>query len=173
MIHDFRERLAWSEAGGDEPFWRAVYAKAFPDMVNCMPCPGDTVSQRMGIDRVVLLSSGKTISIDEKKRARTYDDILLEYVANDVTGAPGWIEKPLAIDYLAYAFMPTQECFLFPWDLLQRAWLQYKPAWLATYGTRRAPNRGYGTLNVPVPRRVLRAAVARASWIVLEPRGAA
>lgn len=172
-IHNFRERLAWSERGGDEPFWRDVYAKAFPDMVNCMPCPGDTLSQRMGVDRVIWLGNNKHLSIDEKKRSKTFKDIALEYLSNDRTGAPGWIEKSLAIDYMAYAFMDSRTCYLFPWRPLQQAWWANKQEWISTYGTRSAPNRGYNTLFVAVPIDILCPAVAAASVIKLEQRGAA
>jgi hypothetical protein len=98
MIHDFKERLEFSESASGEPFWDAIYRKAFPGMVSHMPCPGDTQSQRLGIDRLILLSSGRVLAIDEKKREQDYNDILLEYLSNDSTGAPGWIEKELQID---------------------------------------------------------------------------
>jgi len=54
MTHDFRERLHYSEIAGDEPFWIEVYKQAFPGMVSQVPCPGDTKSQRDGIDRVIV-----------------------------------------------------------------------------------------------------------------------
>ena len=86
LVHDFRERLSWSEEASTEPFWNAVYHKAFPNLVNHMQCIGDTVSQRMGIDRVLFLTNGKTLYVDEKKRQREYNDILLEYISVDTTG---------------------------------------------------------------------------------------
>ncbi len=47
MIHEFQPQLDYSEKASEEPFWEAVYKKAFPNMVNCMQCKGDTVSQRI------------------------------------------------------------------------------------------------------------------------------
>lgn len=164
-VHDFRERLAWSEQASAEPFWNAVYRKAFPNLVNHMQASGDTVSQRLGIDRVIILANGKTLYIDEKKRSREYGDILLEYLSNDTTGAPGWIEKDLAIDYLAYAFMQSQRCYLFPWPMLRRAWFAYCKQWQEQYEPVIASNRGYRTWSIPVPIMVLRKAVALASVI--------
>lgn len=165
VVHDFRERLAWSETQSHEPFWDAVYRKAFPDMVNHMLCSGDTSSQRQGIDRVIHLSSGKNIHIDEKKREKVWTDILLEYISNDRTCAPGWMEKDLTIDYLAYAFMPTKRCYLFPWPILRRAWLHYRGAWMDTYERVPAQNNGYRTYSLAIPIDILQRAVRTAAVI--------
>jgi len=169
MIHDFRERLEWSEAASDDPFWHAIYRKAFPGMVSMTLCSGDTASQRLGIDRVVVLSSGKVLRIDEKKRSAVYDDILLEYISVDTTGAAGWIEKDLLIDYLAYAFMPIRRAYLFPWDMLRRAWLHYGEEWKARYQPP-IPGRNstYTTWSVAVPIVTVRKAVSNATIIQLE-----
>jgi hypothetical protein len=168
VIHDFKERLAFSETASDEPFWEQIYRKAFPGMVNMMLCSGDTESQRQGIDRIILLASGKVIKIDEKKREKQYQDILLEYISVDTTGAPGWIEKDLPIDYLAYAFMPSKCVYLFPWDMLCRAWLKFKNEWKEKYETKRAQNKGYSTLSVAIPIDILQRAVSTATIIRLE-----
>lgn len=172
VVHQFRERLAFSEAAGHEPFWEAVYRKAFPNYVNSMPCTGDTTSQRMGVDRVIHLSNGKTLYVDEKKRGKIYGDILLEYLSNDRTNAPGWIEKDLSIDYLAYAFMPNQKVYLFPWLLLRRAWIENRDSWhgfakrnYGGFSYRQARNPGYYTHNMAVPMNQLFNAVNRASVI--------
>lgn len=55
MIHDFHERLKWSQSYADEPFWEACYRTAFPTMVGCMACEQDSPSQRQGVDRVIHL----------------------------------------------------------------------------------------------------------------------
>lgn len=165
--HDFRERLKYSEKASEEPFWEAVYKKAFHNYVNSMPCSGNTKSQRKGIDRLVHLSNGKTLQIDEKKREQDWPDILLEYVSVDTTNAPGWIEKDLDIDYLAYAFMPSKTVYLFPWDMLRRAWKHYKDLWIDEYQEVRAQNNGYVTISVAVPIKVLQDAVTVASIIKL------
>lgn len=163
--HDFVERLAYSERASHEPFWDAVYRKAFHNMVNHMPCPGDAASQRMGIDRLVFLANGKTVAIDEKKREGVYGDIYLEYISVDTNNTPGWIEKDLAIDYLAYAFMPIQRVYLFPWDVLRRAWLRFGNRWKAVYACRSAQNNGYKTWGVCVPISVVQSAVRTAAII--------
>ena len=163
--HDFRERLDWSESQKDEPFWDAVYQKAFPNIVNHMPAPGDVASQRMGIDRVVFLANGRSVLIDEKKRGKEYDDILLEYISVDTTGAPGWIEKDMAIDFLAYAFIPSRRCYLYSWPLLRQAWEANKERWLTLYRPVIARNRDYSTYSLPIPILVLQRAIARSQVI--------
>jgi hypothetical protein len=164
--HDFRERLAWSEEKSCEPFWEAVYRKAFPNMVGHMLCGGSNDNQRRGVDRVIQLANGHTLYVDEKKRAKDYTDILLEYVSVSTTGAPGWMDKDLAIDYLAYAFMPSKRVYLFPWHMLRRAWLHHRDEWIEKYYPPiKAQNNGYETLSVAVPIKELRAAVHHASLI--------
>jgi len=170
--HDFYEKLAWSEAQGHEPFWDAVYRKAFPDMVNSMLCSGDTAAQRKGVDRLVYLSNDKILRIDEKKRMEVWPDILLEYVSVDKTGALGWMNKTLVIDYLAYAFIPSKKCYLFDWQLLRRAWLNYGAEWKRKGEAREdkfriveAKNTNYSTWSVAVPIFVVMKAVATASII--------
>lgn len=166
-VHDFKKQLAYSEAASDEPFWEAVYRKAFPNMVNHMVCSGNTHSQRIGIDRLILLASGRVLSIDEKKRREEYNDILLEYISIDTTGAPGWIEKDLAIDYIAYAFMKSQRVYLFDWLALRRAWTHYKGAWLTKYQKVSAQNNGYKTWSLAVPIETIRTATSLAMVIEL------
>lgn len=183
QTHEFKERLSWSEAAGHEPFWNAVYGKAFPNLVNHMMCSGDTQSQRMGIDRILYLGNGLTVAIDEKKRDKDYGDMLLEYISVDTTNAPGWMEKDLAIDYLAYAVMPKKQCYLFPWQLMRRVWLKFGQEWIATakeneqklkegkghknngYRIIEARNRTYSTWSVAVPMSMFRERLSLASVI--------
>lgn len=166
--HDFNERLKYSELASEEPFWEAVYRKAFANYVNSMPSKGNTESQRRGIDRLVHLSNGRTLQVDEKKRENDWPDILLEYISVDTTGAPGWIEKDLDIDYLAYAFMPSKTVYLFPWLLLKRAWDYYGEQWIEEYKRVEARNKGYTTISVAVPIKTLQNAVTTASIICVE-----
>lgn len=168
-VHDFKEELNYSEKASDELFWFEVYKKAFPNMVNCMPCNGNTQSQRMGIDRAIFLANGKTLYIDEKKRRKTYRDILLEYISSDTTNALGWIEKDLSIDYLAYAFMDTRTVHLYPWNLLRRAWILHREEWIRIYRIPPARNYGYNTLNVAIPPNILKSAITEAITIELDP----
>lgn len=168
VTHDFKEQLAYSEEASEEVFWDAIYHKAFPNMINHMLVSGNHDSQRQGIDRVVFLSNSRTLYIDEKKRRKDYPDILLEYISCDTTNAPGWIEKDLSIDYLAYAFMPSQRVYLLDWLMLRRAWARYGEEWKATFPSISAQNVGYKTLSVPVPTNTILTSVKNASIIQLE-----
>lgn len=165
--HSFQVQLAYSERASHETFWNDVYRKAFPNLIAQVPCPGDFASQRQGIDRVLVLSNGRLLKIDEKKRERVYPDILLEFLSNDRTGAPGWMEKDLVIDYLSYAFMPNRKVYMFDWLFLRRAWLHYRDEWKQRYRTVKALNSGYMTHSVAVPIPVLQTAVRTASIIEL------
>jgi hypothetical protein len=163
--HDFDERLQWSETQSDEPFWDAVYRKAFPNLVNHMLGSGDTESQRKGIDRVILLANGKTLYIDEKKRGKMYDDILLEFLSVDTKGTAGWIEKDLQIDYLAYAFMPNRRVYLLDWQMLRRAWIKNGEDWKKRFRIVKAQNKNYTTHSVAVPIKTLLVSLVTATIV--------
>lgn len=167
MIHDFHERLAWSELQSDEPFWEEVYRKAFPDLVVCAStaAAGKSALQTQGIDRYIVLASGRELRIDEKKSSRSYNSFFLEYISNDRIQSPGWMEKPLRIDFLAYAFMPDQRVYLMQWDMLQIAWRRMRRKWLEIYPRRKARNKTYNTLGVCVPISDVIDAMARAGII--------
>jgi len=146
VIHKFHESNAKAENEKNDPFWLDVYKEAFPDMINAMPLREDCKMQRRGVDRVIILDSGKSVYIDEKIRFSEYNDILLEYISVDTTNAPGWIEKDLCIDYLAYAFIKSKRCYLFDWRMLKRAWRYYGERWKAQYNKIEANNNDYKTI---------------------------
>lgn len=166
-VHDFKTQLAYSEDPADEAIWRDFYKQAFPDMVNFMRCTGDTLSQRAGTDTVIHCANNKTLTVDEKKRRGVWHDFLLEFISNDRTGAPGWIEKPLTCDYIAYAFMDIRKCYLLPWPMLRHAWRINKHVWLKERPIKTAKNRGYNTLSVAIPIHELRTAISVAGIINL------
>ena len=162
-MNEFVADLAYSN--DDELFWDSVYRKAFPNLVCHKMADGDHPTQRQGIDRILLLSNGRTLYVDEKKRRRDREDILLEYCSNDRTGAPGWIEKDLAIDYMAYAFMPSRRVYLYPWQMLRRVWIAFGEQWKKECDIIPAPNNGYTTYSVAVNIPILNSAVRRAMVI--------
>ena len=166
-LANFRDDLAFSNTNSEEPFWDAVFKKAFPNMVSNVLCD-DMVLQRHGIDRLIRLSSGDVVKVDQKIRRKSYPDILLEYISVDKpVEKPGWIEKDLAIDYLAYAFLPTQRCYMYPWLLLRRAWLRFGEEWKVKYGVIPAVNKTYTTWSCPVPIDELRIKISAAMIIQL------
>lgn len=182
-VHDFAERLAYSHEQSDQPWWETVYRQAFPDFAAMLDLRQDGWHQRAGRDRAVTLTSGRTIWIDEKARSRAYDDVLVEIWSvypkggkapyAPIGGAkPGWAREPKDCDWLAYAFVPTSTCYLFPFLGVRAAFEKYRVAWL-DMATREAggfrfassPNRTYDTISIAVPISVLRAAIADAMTV--------
>jgi hypothetical protein len=170
VVHDFQQQNAYSQKPADEAFWESAYRAYFPDFLSMTPCIPDVNAQRTGVDRVIVLTNGREIRIDEKKRAKTHGangtpDILLEFLSNDQTGAPGWIEKPLAVDFIAYAFMDTRCVYMLPWDGLRRVWRGNGGGWKKKYGVKKAENNGYATHSTPVPVPELFRAISAASRV--------
>jgi len=162
MLNDFNEDLKFSHSAEDLPIWETIYSKAFPDNHGYTNMRNNGQTQQLGIDRTVILSSGKAIYIDEKVRRKDYGDILIEYISNDKKGTKGWAEKPLFCDYIAYAILPTRMCYLLPVPQLQKAWIGNKKEWLSLFGTKSADNKYYNTLNCPVPVNTLFKAIGKA-----------
>jgi hypothetical protein len=155
--HDFRDCLARSHAAADLPVWEEMYRQAFPDFLVRIDRREYGPHQRQGIDCIVKLGNGREIPIDEKVRGRgkhgvIYNDVALEYISVDRTGAPGWVENPAIIaEYIAYAIAPLGSGYLLPVLQLQQAWKKNKQKWLLVYGPHAAPNNGYLTYFCPVP----------------------
>lgn len=161
-IHDFRASLALSESYAEAPWWLDIYRKAFPTLVSAVSVRNDGWAQRGGIDRVLTLACGRTYTVDEKVRTADWPDILLEEWSDEGRQSPGWVQKPLACDFIAYAFAPSRKCYLLPVAPLQRAWRDCGAEWTGAYGYRRARNPSWTTASVPVPIRELMREDARA-----------
>jgi hypothetical protein len=157
--------LALSESYSDADFWLPLYRRAFPRLQSAVSVRADGWAQRGGVDRVLTMSCGRTFTIDEKIRTADWPDILLEQWSDEDRRVPGWVQKQLACDFIAYAFAPSKVAFLMPVVPLQRAWRMHGRKWLQLYGTRRARNPGYVSVSVPVPRHVLVQAIAEAMLI--------
>lgn len=176
-IHDFADQLAYSHKQADEPYWQQVYGQAFPDMVSSVDLRQDGWHQKAGRDRAVVLSTGRTLYIDEKVRKEAYDDIAVEVWSvyprqghrpwSPVSGAvPGWAAMPKDCDFLAYAFEPTRTCHLFPFFGLRAAWEKHGATWRtkaeqseAGFRWILADNERYWSVSIAVPTPVLRSAI--------------
>lgn len=173
-MHNFADSLALSHEQEDALWWDEIYGKAFPGHLSAVSVRNDGWAQRGGIDRVVTLQSGKVVTIDEKVRQKSYGDILLEYWSNRENKVPGWIAKDLACDFIAYAFIPDQTCYLLPFFSLRRAWRENHRDWVAMarnaeggYRIVEAQNPTYVTESVAVPIPDLLSAISQAqivSW---------
>lgn len=174
MLHDFQQSLELSHEYEDAPWWVQVYSKAFLGFNSMMSVRKDGWAQRGGIDRVVQLSSGKTVTIDEKVRSKDWDDIALERWSDRDKRTPGWVQKDLACDFIAYAFVPTQRCFLLPfltlrkaWQLEGRRWCEMAAEEVGGFKVIEAKNKGYVTESIAVPTDILMASIRQAmvvSW---------
>lgn len=164
-VHDFATSLAFSESYADAPWWLDIYRRAFPNLVSAVSVRNDGWAQRGGIDRVLTLACGRTYTVDEKVRANDWPDILLEQWSDEARRSPGWVQKPLACDFIAYAFAPSRRCYLFPVAPLQRAWRQRGRQWIEAFGHRRARNPGYVSTSVPVPIETLLPALTEAMFV--------
>ena len=159
VVHDFKKCLDYSELAKDEEFWLSVYRKAFGELkmigINRLHCE----EQKRGQDRFMETVEGEFIRVDEKKRTKVYNDILLEYVSDNRMLTPGWIEKDLDIEYIAYAFMPNKTCHLIPWQPLRKAWKENKKKWFVWFEPKYADNEGYQTVSLPVILSILKECV--------------
>jgi hypothetical protein len=174
MLHDFRQSLALSHEYEDAPWWLEVYSRAFPGFHSMMSVRKDGWAQRGGIDRVVQLKSGKSVTVDEKVRAKDWGDIALERWSDREKKVPGWVQKDLACDFIAYAFVPSQRCYLFPFLTLRRAWILEGKRWCdlaeqkaGGFSVVHAENRGYTTESIAVPLDILLASIRQSmtvSW---------
>ncbi len=165
--HEFHKSLLVSNAQADAPWWLEVYRNAFPDLEAAVCVRSDGWAQRGGIDRVLTLASGKTLTVDEKVRAKDYPDIILEYWSDRDRRIPGWVAKDLACDFIAYAFIPSETCYLLPFQTLRQSWRTNHREWVSTHTRVEAKNRGYVTVSVAVPKAVLLQALTDAmvvSW---------
>lgn len=154
-MNDFKECLDKANSEKLNPFWISVYKEMFPNFVEMTGTIGNMDMQRKGVDRLILLSNNRTILIDEKVRFSDYNDILIEYISVDTNNTPGWIEKQMDIDYLAYAFINKKTCYMIPFPALQRVWKYYKNIWIRKYQRIEAENKNYKTISVAIPTNTL------------------
>lgn len=155
MLHNFKDSLEKSDIHSDDPLWGDLYQAAFHNFAGMHKVGIDGWAQRGGIDRIIMLNSGKTLSVDEKVREKDYGDILLEFWSNFEKKVPGWVAKDLACDFIAYAIMPARKCYLLNFQLLREAWIKNHKEWVGKYQIAKARNIGYTTISVCVPVDVL------------------
>jgi len=171
-LHNFAESLAKSHEQADAPWWSEVYATAFPGFSTMVSVRTDGWAQRGGIDRVITLTSGRTITVDEKVRDKQWPDILWEFWSDKDRKVKGWCAKDLACDYIAYAFIPTKTCYLLPTLQMRKAWQLFGKEWVKRasvgedgYRIVDADNGSYITRSVAVPIAVTLKAIQQAAII--------
>jgi len=180
-VHGFLEREVYSQRLSDEAGWQALYRRIWPDLIDAIPVAGGPSSlQRQGVDRVVRLPNGRSITIDEKKRDVDFGDMLVEVYSRcswdpfceRLSDLPadrkiGWTLDPTKVcDYVAYAILPAAKVHMLPFDLLRRAarrrineWRLRPGAWPKVARSSGLHGGEWSTLNLAVPWDVLWAAM--------------
>lgn len=158
VIHDFGESLKKSHEQEDAEWWEPTYRKAFCGFASMTSVRVAGWAQRGGIDRVITLKSGRTITVDEKVRDSDWPDILFERWSDTERRTPGWIQKDLACDYIAYAFIPSKTCYLLPFLQMRKAWVVNGKTWIEKafakadgFRVVNARNKTYTTQSIAVP----------------------
>lgn len=163
MIHSFTEDLARSHAAeGDYAFWDQIYRRLYPSLETHLIFPNSAAAQRGGWDRLLILDNGHTIRVEEKVRETAYADFCLEYWSNLERRSPGWWRQKPFSDVLLYVIRPTGEYWAFDRWVLRRVGIVSIRKWarlanhnLDGFRWADAPNVGYTTRNLIVPRRAL------------------
>lgn len=151
VIHDFDESLDLSNRRAQELWVLDMYRAAYPNVETLAYVRKDGWAQRGGVDRVVTLSSGKTITHDEKFREKVWNDFCLEYFSDLRQKTRGWVAKDLACDVIAYAFVPIKTAYFLPFQTLREAWRRNHESWVSEYPKIDAENKTWITRSVAVP----------------------
>lgn len=171
VIHNFQDSLNGANTLEADKKWIAFYKALFPEMIHCVRLDAYSAFQKWGIDREILLPNGIRITVDEKLRDTTFDDILIEewsvghYVDGQYIGKKlGWsLDPEKRCDYIAYAIPKIGKCYFIPFDTLRRTcvkniekWKQIKIKGIYPSYPKDSPNDGYYTRNVAVEWHVLK-----------------
>ena len=111
MINDFNKDLKFSFQ--DSEIFNNFYHKIFGTRLHTIYTVTDLKTQKLGIDKKIILKSGKEITIDEKIRRKDYGDIAIEIFSDTFQKTQGWILKSYT-DYICYLIKPTNYCYLIP-----------------------------------------------------------
>src|SRR3990167_11227785 len=101
-MNDFQTDLEYSLESGEDILFDNFYKRIFGNSLERIELVTDLKLQYKGIDKILHFTSGKTITIDEKKRLKDYGDILIEIWSNTEKRTLGWVFKPYT-DYIIYA----------------------------------------------------------------------
>lgn len=166
-MNDFRAQLQGID--DNDSLVAQTIRRFFPGAVSVQICE-DLALHAKGVDYTITLYSGKALFIKREVRTTSWQDVLLETVSVDSTGAPGWIVKEdMLTDYLLYIFTGMR-AYLYPWELLKIAWTKNSDTWRKRYGIVETTNKNYTTLSVPVPLTVLSKAIQTAAFADLGVR---
>jgi len=146
----FHKDLAESQEIGKDAQWVGFYKKTFPGLLGAVGIEENSAWQKHGIDRLLLFSNGKQLTVDEKFRRKDYGDFLAEiwsvfYSDENPRNKPGWtVDASKTCDFIAYALPTSGKCYLLPFEILR---LTARKNYLSWREQRPAQNNGYVTIN--------------------------
>lgn len=167
--HDFQEKRAQSCTPEIRELVKVIltwFCGKTYKIVSINELPGGlTPDQRDGKDWEVTVevASGRRKLIyfdlkvrpDDKPWLKEPKDIFFDYISDEAKKTPGWIELPLACDFILYIWLPIKHAVIFPFLPAAIVWKVHKEMWLKMYGSKRVPNKGWVTLGCPIPLSVL------------------
>ena len=154
-VFNFQKSLRASQTNEAMPYWKDIYKKIWPDFGCAVDILINGWAQRAGYDTIITLHSGTVIKIEKKIDHTPHENFFLEYL---VDGKPGWIEKDLDCDFIAYAFQSRGECYMLPYQLLRLAWRMNREVWKEEHTMRPVNNGTFKAIGAAVPvDRVLKA----------------
>ena len=157
-VNEFQTDLKYSLDERENEVFDRFYHRVFPG-IKTIELVVDMAMQRKGIDKILHFKSGKSVTIDEKKRRKYYGDILLELWSVWEQNKRGWLYT-CQCDYIVYAVMPAKTVYLLPVLLLKKTWLVNQQSWAEIYPIHDAKNVGYVTKSIAIPTDVLLGAIS-------------
>lgn len=141
-VHDFQESLNKSYEDWLDEYFQCHY--------EVYPVSRDL--QQLGIDRIFKRRiDGCEYTVEYKADSKAYetDNVFIETVSVDTKNKIGWALYSRA-QLLIYFVPPLLIAYLIEMVCLKRNLL----SWSERYGTKKARNKGYNTIGIPVPRDV-------------------
>lgn len=125
----FYEQVTLGNRYVSERQWRDILKRAFPTTAELIYV-SDEKSNRRGSDWVLEHADGHFTRVQTKAQSPRYDDFVIEYLANDSTNTPGWVNLELNADFIAYAIPKRRLVYFIPWPMLKEAWKQHGTTWI-------------------------------------------
>lgn len=152
-MNNFHRDLQYSLEVRADKYFNIFYREVFPD-IKAIVFVEDKEIQKKGIDKFIYFGNGKVISIDEKRRRKAYEDILLEVYSNVERKKKGWLHNSHC-DFIVYYIEPLRKAYILNTLLLRMAWKENSSKWVKAYGWKECKNETYTSLSVCVPTTVL------------------
>lgn len=160
-MHKFENSHRREQKTSREPFVSIAYEKYVADVYLKGIIDTQWIQngrQERGIDKILTLSDGSKLAIEEKFRYRGYNDIALEIYSSFENKAPGWAVKEIEADIVAYWIVPDHRVLIFNSNQLRSVLREHRTEWERLAATRQngfryadAKNPTYTTRSLCVP----------------------